>query len=278
MTGVTGAAGRTTGSRDGRRRWLLGVGLDPLTMDESVAECVKAVEEDRTVRIGMLNAAKIVRMREDVQLRHAVMTCDLVLADGQAVVWAARLLRKPVLERVAGIDLMMRLLPEAERRGHTVYFLGATEEVLGRMMAEVRRRHPQLRIAGSRNGYFDATDEAAVVDGIRESGADILLVGVSSPKKEYFVQTWGAATGASVVHGVGGSFDVLAGQIQRAPQWWQRYGMEWLFRALQEPRRLGPRYLSTNTAFLLMVASELCRRPPSASIAGTDITSAHEAT
>ncbi|MFD2082576.1 N-acetylglucosaminyldiphosphoundecaprenol N-acetyl-beta-D-mannosaminyltransferase [Actinopolymorpha cephalotaxi] len=277
MTGGTEVAGRTTGRGDTGRRWLLGVGLDPLTMDESVAECVKAVEEHRTVRIGMLNAAKIVRMREDVRLRRAVMSCELVLADGQAVVWAARLLREPVQERVAGIDLMMRLLPEAERRGHRVYFLGATEEVLARMMAEVRRRHPDLAIAGCRNGYFDAGDEADVVAGIRESGADLLLVGVSSPKKEYFVEKWGAATGASVVHGVGGSFDVLAGHIQRAPQWWQRNGMEWLFRALQEPRRLGPRYLATNTAFLRMVTSELRHRPPSAPL-GADITSAHEAT
>jgi N-acetylglucosaminyldiphosphoundecaprenol N-acetyl-beta-D-mannosaminyltransferase len=246
---------------NGARRELLGVSLDPLTIDESVAHCVKAVEQHAPVRIGMLNAAKIVKMRKDPRLRGAVLGCQLLLADGQAVVWASRLLRRSVPERVAGIDLMLRLLPEAERHGHRIFFLGAREEILAQMLAEVRRRFPDLRVVGSRNGYFTKRDEPAIVEAIREAGTDILFIGVSSPKKEFFVAEWGERIEAPVVHGVGGSFDVLAGHVQRAPEWWQRNGLEWLYRTLQEPRRLGPRYLTTNMAFIAMLARELLSRP-----------------
>lgn len=242
------------------RREFLGIWLDPLTMGEATDRCMTAVKERKPVRIGVINAAKVVKMRKDERLRRAVLGCDLVLADGQPVVWAGRLLGRPVPERVAGIDLMLALLAAAERQGHRVYFLGAREEVLQRMLAELARRHPDLKVAGSRHGYFSAGDEAPVAAAVRESAADILFIGVSSPKKEMFVDEWGGHTGAYVVHGVGGSFDVLAGAVRRAPAWWSRHGLEWLYRAAQEPLRLGPRYLTTNTVFLGMLAMALVRR------------------
>lgn len=242
------------------RREFLGIWLDPLTMDQAVARCVTAVKEQQPVRLGVINAAKVVKMRKDERLRRAVLGCDLVLADGQSVVWAGRLLGRPVPERVAGIDLMLALLAEAERQGLRVYFLGAREEVLRRMLAEVSQRHPDLQVAGARNGYFSAGDEPSIADAVRRSGADLLFIGISSPDKELFVDTWGPRTAAYVVHGVGGSFDVLAGEVRRAPEWWSRHGLEWLYRAVQEPLRLGPRYLTTNTVFLGMLALAMVRR------------------
>ncbi|QXJ21536.1 WecB/TagA/CpsF family glycosyltransferase [Actinomadura graeca] len=252
-------AQRSEPNRPLQRAHFLGVHLDPLTIDETVARCVKAVEERSPITIGVLNAAKIVRLRKDPRLSKAVLGCDLVLADGQSVVWAAGLLRRPLPERVAGIDLMLSLLPEAERRGHRVFFLGARQEVLDRTVAEILRRFPRLEVAGSRNGYFSSAEAPEVADEIRESGADLLFIGVSSPMKELFVQDWSARTGSQVVHGVGGTFDVLAGEVRRAPEWWQRHGLEWLYRCLQEPMRLGPRYFTTNFAFVLLVARELVR-------------------
>jgi N-acetylglucosaminyldiphosphoundecaprenol N-acetyl-beta-D-mannosaminyltransferase len=165
-------------------------------------------------------------------------------------------LKAPLPERVAGIDLFTRLLAEAERRGLSVYFLGAKPEVLEEMVARVRRKHPVLSIAGYHHGYYTPSDSAAIADGIRECKAQLLFLGMTSPKKELFVAEFGARSGARVVHGVGGSFDVLAGVVKRAPRVWQRLGMEWLYRALQEPRRLGKRYLKTNIAFVAMVARE----------------------
>ncbi|MEU6773207.1 WecB/TagA/CpsF family glycosyltransferase [Streptomyces sp. NPDC046759] len=245
------------------RRTLFGVELDPLTMDETVQRCLAAVRDGRQLEIGVVNAAKLVNMRRDDRLARAVAGCDLVLADGQAVVWAGRVLRAPLPERVAGIDLFMRLLAEAESAGMSVYFLGARQEVLERMLRRVADRFPDLKVAGSRNGYFDDSQQAAVADAIARSGAQMLFLGMTSPKKEIFTAAHGARTGARVVHGVGGSFDILAGVTKRAPESWQRWGLEWLYRALQEPRRLGRRYLTTNGAFLLMTAREFVRLTPS---------------
>jgi N-acetylglucosaminyldiphosphoundecaprenol N-acetyl-beta-D-mannosaminyltransferase len=161
---------------------------------------------------------------------------------------------------VAGIDLFLELLGEASRRRYRVYFLGARPQVLHKMLAEVRRRYPCLVVAGARDGYFNAESEAQVAAEIRESNPDLLFLGMSSPRKELFGARWGTRTGALVVHGVGGSFDVLAGLTRRAPIWWQRYGLEWLYRAAQEPVRLGRRYLTTNTSFVALVAREAIRR------------------
>ena len=246
-----------------KRQTLFGVRLDALTMDETLDRCLAAVREGERLEIGVVNAAKLVNMRRDPALARAVSGCDLVLADGQAVVWAGRLLRRPLPERVAGIDLFMRLLAEAETAGMSVYFLGARQEVLERMLREVVARFPALRVAGSRNGYFDDSEQPAIADAVNESGAQLLFLGMTSPKKEIFVAGYGERSGVNLVHGVGGSFDILAGVTRRAPEGWQRLGLEWLYRAAQEPRRLGRRYLTTNVAFVLMTARELLRPTPS---------------
>ncbi|MEN3534874.1 WecB/TagA/CpsF family glycosyltransferase [Microbispora sp. ZYX-F-249] len=241
------------------RRSVLGTTLDALTMRQVVAACVEAVDGGGRLDIGVVNAAKIVTMHRDPELRRSVLGCDLVLADGQSVVWAARLLGHRLPERVAGIDLFTELLAEGERRGYRPYFLGATPEVLALLVERVRRDFPGLRIAGYRDGYFPAEESARVAEDIALSGADLLFLGMTSPKKEIFVRDWGEATGAKVVHGVGGAFDVLSGRTRRAPRAWQRLGFEWLYRLLQEPARLGPRYLKTNGRFLLLVAAGLIR-------------------
>lgn len=245
------------------RQTLFGVELDPLTMDQTVERCLEAVRDGRQLEIGVVNAAKLVNMRRDERLAKAVSGCDLVLADGQAVVWAGRVLKAPLPERVAGIDLFLRLLAEAETAGVSVYFLGAKEEVLEEMVRRVAARFPGLKVAGHRNGYFDDSEQARIADAIAESGAQMLFLGMTSPKKEIFTAAYGERTGARVVHGVGGSFDILAGITKRAPATWQRWGLEWLYRVLQEPRRLGRRYLTTNAAFLLMTARERFRLTPS---------------
>ena len=236
------------------RRDLFGVAIDALTMAQAVERCRAAVEQGDHLSIGVVNAAKIVSMRRDRQLRDAVAGCEMVLADGQSVVWASRVLRAPLPERVAGVDLFFKLLAEGAQRGYRAYFLGARPDVLAAMVDEVARRFPGLKIAGARDGYFQEADERQVAEDIERSGADLLFVGMSSPRKELFLSRWGAATQARVVHGVGGSFDVLAGVTRRAPVSWQRIGLEWLYRLLQEPRRLGPRYLKTNLAFMMLVA------------------------
>jgi N-acetylglucosaminyldiphosphoundecaprenol N-acetyl-beta-D-mannosaminyltransferase len=241
-------------------RRILGVEVHAATMTQVLDLCSRAIRERTPLSIGVVNAAKLVNMQGERELCEAVQSSDLVLADGMSVVWASRLLGRSLPERVAGIDLFERLLGLAEDAGHSVYMLGAEPDVLEAAVGVVRQRHPRLRIAGSHHGYFSAAEEPALVDRIAASRPDLLFVGMSSPKKEIFLARWGARIAAPVCHGVGGSIDVMAGKVRRAPGVWQKVGMEWLYRVLQEPRRLWRRYLVTNTQFLWMVLRDLAGR------------------
>lgn len=233
---------------------IFGVPLDLLTMDQTVQRCVEIVAEGRAAQHVLINAGKVVMMEDVPGLRDTIAQCDLVNADGQSVVWAGRMLGLQVPERVAGIDLMERLLTEAEDRSWPVYFLGARDEVLKACLVRVRAMHPRLRIAGHRDGYFD--EAAAAARAIRESGARLLFVGISSPKKEFFLAEQLAEMGPVFAMGVGGSFDVIAGLTKRAPVWMQRAGLEWFYRFVQEPRRMWKRYLVGNTRFAALVLRE----------------------
>ena len=185
-------------------------------------------------------------------------------ADGQPVVWASRLLGDPLPGRVNGTDLMLRLLALAEAEGLRVYILGARRDVLEEAVTRLREQYPRLVIAGYRDGYFSDEENVEVCAEIRASGAHVLFIAMSSPKKEYWLAERARDTGVRVAMGVGGSIDVVAGRVRRAPVWMQRAGLEWLFRLLQEPRRLGRRYTSTNARFLLLLARELVARRPAA--------------
>jgi N-acetylglucosaminyldiphosphoundecaprenol N-acetyl-beta-D-mannosaminyltransferase len=249
---------------DARIHHLLGVPLHALTMNEVLARVDEAIARRRQLCIGVVNAAKIVNIWRDPTLRESVLSCDLILADGMSVVWASRLLRRPLPERVAGIDLMLRMLRQGSGRGYRVYCLGATEEVLGKVTARIARDYPNVVIVGRHHGYFGAEDAPAVAARIAAARPDILLVAMTSPKKEQFLARWSDVIGVPVCHGVGGSFEILAGTVQRAPERWQRLGLEWLFRVWQEPRRLWRRYLVTNTVFCGLVLRELVRQRLSA--------------
>ncbi|HOW72106.1 MAG TPA: WecB/TagA/CpsF family glycosyltransferase [Phycisphaerae bacterium] len=229
-------------------------------LEEVLALCSHAVETQAPMMIGVVNAAKIVNMRRDVLLRESVCSSDLVLADGMAVVWASRLLGQSLPERVAGIDLFESLLGVADREGWSVYFLGARQEVLENLVRAVQVRYPGVMVAGCRNGYFDEDEAESVATTIRNAQPDLLFVGMSPPKKELFLANYGRRMGVPVCHGVGGSFDVLAGKTKRAPVLWQLVGLEWFYRVLQEPSRLWRRYLVTNLVFAWLVACALVRR------------------
>lgn len=247
---------------------LFGFPIAALTMDEVAERCAATVRARGSLHLGVVNAAKVVNAGREPGLRDAVLSADLILADGQSVVWASRLLRRPLPERVAGIDIFLRLLDLADREGMSVYLLGGTPEVVATVTQRLARSHPGARIAGSRNGYFDDTEAQAVAADIAAARPDMLFLGITSPKKEIFLSRYGELMGVPVTHGVGGSFDVLAGVVRRAPARWQRLGLEWAYRLVQEPRRLWRRYLRTNTAFALLVlreavlATRLATAPP----------------
>jgi N-acetylglucosaminyldiphosphoundecaprenol N-acetyl-beta-D-mannosaminyltransferase len=239
-----------------RRARILECELDPVTMDEALDRIASAIGSRSYCRHVAINAAKLVALQHDARLREIVNSCELITADGQAVVWASRLLGDPVPERVTGIDLMEALFARAEERGWRVYILGARHDVLVAAVQRIRDRHPGLQIVGWRDGYFEAVDDGAVAESVRRAGAQLLFVAISSPRKEHFLATYGRDVGAPFVMGVGGAIDVVAGRCRRAPVLWQRLGLEWLFRLGQEPLRLSRRYATTNLRFLLLVAHE----------------------
>lgn len=211
------------------------------------------LKEHRPIRLGVVNAAKLVAMESDKMLQDDVSSSDLVLADGMSVVWASQLLGPALPERIAGIDLMFSFLELANEHGYGVYCLGATEEILETVVANIKKDYPKAVVAGARNGYFKEEDEEGIATAIKAAAPHFLFVAMTSPKKENFMGRWGEHMNVPLVHGVGGSFDVYAGKVKRAPVVWQKLGLEWLYRVIQEPRRLWKRYLVTNTKFVWLV-------------------------
>jgi N-acetylglucosaminyldiphosphoundecaprenol N-acetyl-beta-D-mannosaminyltransferase len=239
---------------------FLGVPLHPLTMGETLAAVAAAMRDRCPLQHVALNVAKLVNLRRDAELRADVFGADIVGVDGMGILIGARLFGIHVPERVAGVDLMERILALCAEQGFRPYLLGARADVLRAAVVEVARRHPTLQLAGYREGYFGAADEPEVVAAIRDSGADCLFVGMPTPRKERFMATHRAALGVPFVMGVGGGIDVLAGHVRRAPAAWQRSGFEWLYRTLQEPRRMWRRYLTTNVAYAGILAGGLLHR------------------
>ena len=234
------------------RARVLGCEIDRLDMHEAVERCEHHIEARVPAQHMAVNAAKVVAMQDDADLLRLVNGCELITADGQAVVWASRLLRDPLPSRVTGIDLMQELFALAERKQYGVYVLGARAEILEQALSRVRRQHPELRIVGHRDGYFSEEQEHDVVAAVRRTQPDLLFVAMPSPRKERFIGRWREELDVPLCMGVGGSIDVIAGVTRRAPRPLQRLGLEWAYRLAQEPRRLLRRYLAGNWRFVTL--------------------------
>lgn len=223
------------------RASILGVAVDRVSLDEAVARVEGFIadfaRDGRTRLVVTPNPEIIYAARTDGELAAALREADLSLPDGTGVVWAARRLGEPVPERVAGIDLMERLLALSARRGYRVFFLGTRPEVVARAAEVARRRYPGLAVAGYHHGYFGPEEDGAVVAAIRSARPDLLIVGMGSPRDQTWLWRHRGDLGVPVGLGVGGSLDVLAGVVRRAPRWLQSLGLEWLYRLLRQPRR-----------------------------------------
>ncbi len=249
------------GSSPGVSRYtILGCPVDALTLAETVDRVIAIIGEDGYHSQFSLNAAKVVEAQRSAELHGFLKRATIVSADGQSLVWAGKLLGVPLPERVAGIDLLAALLAAMERRELSVYLLGAREEVIRTAAERIQARHPRLRIAGFHHGHFPPADDERVAAEIGACRPDALFVGMSSPRKEHWIDAWQPLTGARFAMGVGGSFDVIAGKTKRAPRVIQRLGLEWAYRTAQEPTRLGGRYARTNGAFVWLTLEEIARR------------------
>jgi N-acetylglucosaminyldiphosphoundecaprenol N-acetyl-beta-D-mannosaminyltransferase len=239
-----------------KRFQLLGIPVDNLSMDETVTLIDESVARREKIHHVVINAAKVVNALKDEELKKSIVDCDIINADGQSIVWASRILRKPLLERVAGIDLMQNLVARAAKKKYKIYLLGASEEVVQKVVQKYKEQYGESVVAGYKNGFFSADKEEIVAMEIAASGADMLFVAMTSPKKEIFLSKYKDVINIPFIMGVGGSFDVVSGKTKRAPLWMQRNGLEWLYRVMQEPRRLWRRYLTTNCIFIYLLLKE----------------------
>lgn len=236
-----------------KRYPILNTYVNAMSMDEIVDAVEEMIERRVPVQHVVINALKVNLMRKDENLRKIVNECPLINADGASIVLAAKMLKIPLKERVAGFDLFVRLVQEASDKNYKIYLFGAREEVVKKVKAIFERKYPTLQIVGYRNGYFTEADEPEIVKNMAESGADMMFVAFSSPKKEYWIRRYLKELNIPFVMGVGGSFDVIAGTTKRAPLWMQKCGMEWFYRFIQEPGRLWKRYLVGNVSFMIYV-------------------------
>ena len=238
---------------------VMGCPVEPWTMEQTVEVTDVLIKGGHFAHLMGVNADKMLQMRDDPEMDACVRRCEIVNADGASMVMAARKLGVNLPERVAGIDLMWELCTLAEREGHRVYLLGAKAEVVAKTAEVLAERYPNMTIAGYRDGYFKDDEFDDVVAEVEQTRPEIVFVGITSPKKERLIERFRELGAKGAFVGVGGSFDVVSGNIPRAPMWMQRANLEWFFRMMQEPRRLVRRYVVGNTRFYLLLRKELKR-------------------
>lgn len=240
---------------------ILGTRIDALSWEQLLGRIVAWAKSNQSRLICLCNVHSVVTARHDAALASALQHADINLPDGAPIAWLMRRRGWPEQQRLSGPDLMWQLMHEAERLQLPLFLMGATPTTLSRLRGVIAQAFPKLMIAGSVSPPFRALsthEQSAIVDRINRSGASLVLIGLGCPKQEI----WMAAhrnTIKAVMIGVGAAFDYHAGSLRRAPPAWQRLGLEWLYRLLQEPRRLARRYLLTNTLFLLALPAELWR-------------------
>lgn len=240
------------GMRNYHRYRILNTFVNAVSMDETISIVEDIIKKKVPTQHVVINANKINLMESDRVLRDIVNSCPLINADGKSILWAAKMLNIPLKERVTGIDLFLKLVQVANKKGYKIYLFGAKQEVVERVKDIFEKQYPNLIVAGYRNGFFSEADEPEIVLDMANSGADMAFIGFSSPKKEYWVNKYIDQLNIPFVMGVGGSFDVVAGVTKRAPLWMQKCGLEWFYRFIQEPRRLWKRYIIGNMKFIIL--------------------------
>lgn len=243
-----------------RRITILDTVIDVLDEKETINLAEKYINEKEPLHLMGVNADKINSLNTNHRLKEIINGCGIINADGASVVLASRFLKKPLPERVAGIDLMQKLVDVSEKKGYSIYLLGAKQQVVEKMAQVLKGKHKYLNILGIHNGYFKQQDWKEISEELKKLCPDIVFIGITSPLKEYLIEYLQNDGNKSVFMGVGGSFDVISGNIPRAPLWMQKTNLEWLFRVMQEPRRLFKRYFVGNVTFINAIIKEKVRK------------------
>lgn len=232
---------------------FLGLKLDNLDLDESVQRIEDFIQERRPRQVFTPNAALTVWSHQDPYLKDVYSRTDLLTADGIGVFMGSRILGRPVKANVPAVSMFFKFLPIAQKKGYRMYFLGAKPEVVVKAVENVRKEYPGINIVGYHHGHYPATDVPKVMEDIISCRPDIVFVAMSTPQKEKFIDTNKEKLNVPVMVGVGGTFDIAAGVTKLAPAWIRKGGLEWLYRLIQEPRRLWRRYAATHPAFVYLL-------------------------
>lgn len=216
---------------------VLGVPVDSLTMAEAVNCCEKLLSRGCRHFVATANAEMIMMAQQDKELANILANADLVVPDGAGVVWAARYQGHPMPERVAGYDLVQELLALSAQKGYKIYMLGGAPGIAAQARVNAEKQYPGLQVAGVCDGYFTDVDEVNIIKQIRSVCPDILLVALGVPKQEKWIMRHRENLDVPLSIGVGGTFDVMAGTVNRAPLWMQRSNLEWLYRLASQPGR-----------------------------------------
>lgn len=235
---------------------ILDTKIDVLNVEETIALVEQYVIQKEPLHLMGVNADKINEVNENEKMKEIINKCGVINADGASVVLASKYLKKALPERVAGIDLMQDLVKLCANKGYSIYLLGAKEEVVNKTRDVLLEKYPTLIVKGVRNGYFKDDEWETITSEVKKSNPDFVFVGITSPKKEYLIEFMQNRNIKSVFMGVGGSFDVISGNIPRAPKWMQKCNLEWLFRVMQEPKRLFKRYFIGNGKFIKAIIKE----------------------
>ena len=235
---------------------ISGVTIDVLDEVQTLSLVERYIRGHVPLHLMGVNADKINAAQTDPRLMEIINSCGVINADGASVVLASRYLGKPLPERVAGIDLMMKLVSLSEQKKYKVYLLGAKQAVVEETAKRLRDQFPKLELVGFRNGYFHDEDWPVMADELKRLCPDLIFIGITSPLKENLIEYFQNNGCGGVFMGVGGSFDVISGKIPRAPLWMQKWGLEWLFRVMQEPKRLFKRYFCGNFQFINRIIKE----------------------
>lgn len=217
---------------------IVGIKIDNVDMNEAAGVMSEYLDSDSYSKVFTPNSEILLEAIKDRELEGVLNSGQLVVPDGIGVVIASRFYGTPVKERVAGLDLMMRLMEIADFQGRSVYLLGGKEGVAEDAAINLTERYNRLKIAGTRNGYFGEDEEEKIINKINSSNADILLAALGAPKQEKFIYKYRDRLKVRIAMGVGGSLDVLAGRVKRAPEFYQKVGLEWFYRLVKEPRRI----------------------------------------
>ncbi|QAY67736.1 WecB/TagA/CpsF family glycosyltransferase [Paenibacillus protaetiae] len=216
---------------------IYGIPFSKMSMEETVDYLTQAIENKETTHVITANPIMVMAAVESPDYYRMMTTAELIVPDGAGVVWAASHVGTPVAERVTGFDLLHNLLQVGERRRWKVYLLGTSQETIEAAAEKLQLQYPQVRIVGWRNGFFGPSEDAEVIQEIRNAAPDLLFVARGAETQEPWISKYKKELQVPLIMGVGGSFDIISGKLKRAPVLFQRLRLEWFYRLLQEPKR-----------------------------------------